>query len=63
MICYRFSMRSGNLSIFEHKLYYSELQSVLCDFAGPVATELYTTLTDVQQEKTEDKYGWVFAVK
>lgn len=29
---------------------------------GPVATELYGALTDVQQEKVKDSYGWVFPV-
>ena len=31
-------------------------------YAGPVATELYGALTDVQQEKVKDSYGWVFPV-
>ena len=30
--------------------------------AGPVATELYTALTDVQQEKVADQHSWVVPV-
>lgn len=32
-----------------------------CD-AGPVALELYETLTGIQQERLEDPFGWVFPV-
>lgn len=29
---------------------------------GPIALELYTALTDIQQEKAADKHGWIYPV-
>jgi len=40
----------------------SAQQLIYVCYAGPVATELYGALTDVQQEKVKDSYGWVFPV-
>ncbi len=31
--------------------------------AGPVALEMYSALTDIQTEKADDKFGWVYPVK
>lgn len=31
--------------------------------AGPVALELYQALTGLQQEKSEDPFGWVAPVE
>lgn len=35
---------------------------IICVFAGAVALELYTALTNLQLEKAEDPFGWVSAV-
>lgn len=30
--------------------------------AGPIALELYQALTDIQLERAEDPFGWVYPV-